>query len=84
MPTVAAKGRGEVDERSALLDTALERRERDPMSDRRASNASGVRRTRNSFCNFHIMIRGEKANGLNLIRRAADSRIGGAILLYSN
>jgi hypothetical protein len=46
------------------------------------SNACGV--TQNSFCNFHIAIGDEKTSAANLITRAADSCIGGSILLLAN
>jgi hypothetical protein len=40
--------------------------------------------TRNSFCNFHIAIGDEKTSAANLITTAADSSIGGSILLSAN
>ena len=38
------------------------------------------RARKDSFCNSHIAIGDEKTNVANLITRAADSAIGGAIL----
>jgi hypothetical protein len=47
---------------------------------RRPATGAASRARKNSLCNFHIAIGDEKTNVANLITRAADSSIGGAIL----